>query len=206
MVHWLLIEDGAQVDPGTTIAEWDPFAIPILTEVGGVIKFQDITEGVTVNEEFDEVTGLSRKVVVESRDAEHRPQVVIRDPSTNQVLKLGSARGEARYLLPVGANIVVRDGDAIEQGQPLQRFHAKRPRRKTLLVVCPELQSFSRLGSPEIQLLSVRLTVGWNSERIPRASGRSSCVQKWGSLKSILLRRAKRWQFDLVTESKRASH
>ena len=82
-----------------------------------MIKFQDITEGVTVNEEFDEVTGLSRKVVVESRDAEHRPQVVIRDPSTNQVLKLGSARGEARYLLPVGANIVVRDGDAIEQGQ-----------------------------------------------------------------------------------------
>ena len=75
-----LIDDGAQVSTGTTIAEWDPFAIPILTEAYGAVKFQDITGYATVNEEFDEASGLSRKVVVESRNGDLRLRVLIRDP------------------------------------------------------------------------------------------------------------------------------
>jgi DNA-directed RNA polymerase subunit beta' len=116
--------------------------------VGGVIKFQDITEGVTVNEEFDEVTGLSRKVVVESRDADHRPQVVIRDASTHQVLKLGSARGEARYLLPVGANIVVRDGDVIEQGQLLAKIPRETAKTKDITGGLPRVAELFEARQP----------------------------------------------------------
>jgi DNA-directed RNA polymerase subunit beta' len=61
------------------LAEWDPFSVPILSEVGGIIRFHDIVEGVTIQEQVDEVTGLSRKVVVESRNQDLRPTIVIRD-------------------------------------------------------------------------------------------------------------------------------
>jgi len=52
----------ARFKKGQLIAEWDPFSIPILAEVDGTIKFDDITEGKTMQEQVDEVTGLSRKV------------------------------------------------------------------------------------------------------------------------------------------------
>ena len=54
--------DGDKVKQGQLLAEWDPFSVPILTEVGGIVKFGDVIEGVTMTEQLDEVTGLSRKV------------------------------------------------------------------------------------------------------------------------------------------------
>ena len=59
------VKDGEKVEVGQKIVEWDPYSLTILTEVGGKIAFGDITEGVTMKEEVDEVTGLSRKVVIE---------------------------------------------------------------------------------------------------------------------------------------------
>jgi hypothetical protein len=63
----LKVEDGSRVRAGEIVAEWDPFAAPILTEIGGIVQFGDLVEGVTVIEKVDEVTGLSRKIVIESR-------------------------------------------------------------------------------------------------------------------------------------------
>ncbi len=69
---------GQDIQP-TLIAEWDPFAIPILAEVDGTIKFGDIIEGKTMQEQVDEVTGLSRKVIVEFKGGDLRPRVSIKD-------------------------------------------------------------------------------------------------------------------------------
>jgi DNA-directed RNA polymerase subunit beta' len=123
----LKVTEGLKVKPGQLLAEWDAFAMPILTEVGGVAKFGDIVEGVTMIEKLDEVTGLSRKVVIESRAADLRPRVSIKDPKTGDTLKLPNSTLEARYLLPVGANIVVQDGDLLDAGEVL----AKMPRETT---------------------------------------------------------------------------
>ena len=71
-------EDGAPVKAGATICEWDPFAVPILTEVAGTVKFGDIIDGVTMQETLDEVTGLSRKRIVESKDKDTRPRLSIK--------------------------------------------------------------------------------------------------------------------------------
>ena len=62
----LKVAEGEHVKPGTLLAEWDQFATPILTEVSGVVKFGDVIEGVTMSEQLDEVTGLSRKSITES--------------------------------------------------------------------------------------------------------------------------------------------
>jgi DNA-directed RNA polymerase subunit beta' len=123
----LKVAEGDKVKAGQLLAEWDAFAVPILSEVGGIVKFGDIVEGVTMTEKLDEVTGLSRKVIVESRAADLRPRTSIKDPKTGETRKLPNSTLDARYLLPVGANIVVQDGDEIQAGDVL----AKIPRETT---------------------------------------------------------------------------
>jgi DNA-directed RNA polymerase subunit beta' len=123
----LKVEEGQKVRAGQLLAEWDAFAMPILTEVAGVAKFGDIVEGVTMIEKLDEVTGLSRKVIVESRAADLRPRVMLANPQTDEPLRLPNSQLEARYLLPVGANIVIQDGDLVEAGEVI----AKIPRETT---------------------------------------------------------------------------
>ncbi len=114
--------EGQRVAAATTVAEWDPFASPILTEVGGIVSFGDLVEGVTVIEKVDEVTGLSRKIVIESRAAELRPRITISDPETGEPVKIPGTELDARYLLPVGANIVAQDGGRIAPGDPIARI------------------------------------------------------------------------------------
>src|SRR5262245_44731475 len=84
--------DGGKVKAGEMIAEWDPYTIPVLTEVGGAIKFGDIVEGVTMEEKVDERTGLSTKVIVDTKDVDRRPRVSIKD-AAGQTARISS--GEA---------------------------------------------------------------------------------------------------------------
>jgi len=114
----LHIADGARVSQDQMLATWDPFTFAILTEVAGHIKFQDLKEGVTVDEEVDEVTGQSRMVVKDSPDEKKQPRLEIRNAS-NKVLKT--------YQMPVRANLMVGDGDNVEPGDII----AKIPRETT---------------------------------------------------------------------------
>jgi DNA-directed RNA polymerase subunit beta' len=121
----LLVKEGQKVEPGSLIAEWDPFAMPLLTEVGGTVKFDDIIEGVTMSETLDEVTGLSRKTIVESKDPEARPRISIRDAKGE--IKLLPTEQPASYHLPQGSILTVNDGDEITAGEVI----AKVPRETT---------------------------------------------------------------------------
>ena len=92
------------------------------------MKFGDIVEGVTMKEKLDEVTGLSRKVVIESRAADLRPRISLKDPETRRDAQAPEQRRSRRVTsCPVGANIVVQDGDVIEAGEVI----AKIPRETT---------------------------------------------------------------------------
>jgi DNA-directed RNA polymerase subunit beta' len=112
------VADGARVKEDQMLATWDPFTFAILTEVAGHVKYQDLKEGVTVEEEVDEVTGQSRVVVKDSPDEKRQPRLEIRNAS-NKVLKT--------YQMPVRANLMVHDGDAVEPGDVI----AKIPRETT---------------------------------------------------------------------------
>ncbi len=114
--------EGAPVKPGEMIAEWDPFALPTLTEVPGQVKFVDLVESVTMQEKVDEVTGLSRKVIIESRSADLRPGIAILDPATGTVKKLSSGNRDALYLLPVGFNVQVQEGELVNAGDVIGRM------------------------------------------------------------------------------------
>jgi DNA-directed RNA polymerase subunit beta' len=122
----LLVKEGQKIDAGLKVAEWDPFSMPLLTEVGGTVKFEDIIEGVTMNEALDEVTGLSRRTITESKDPEARPRISLRD-SKGEIKTLSNAEQPASYFLPQGAVITVIDGDDVAPGEVI----AKVPRETT---------------------------------------------------------------------------
>src|SRR6266481_4934931 len=117
--------DGQKVKGGDLLAEWDPYTLPMLTQVGGTVKFGDLLEGVTIEERVDERTGLSTKVIIDTKDIEKRPRISIKGPEGN-TLKLPNGN-EARYQLPVGVHLNVFDGQAVGPGDII----AKMPRETT---------------------------------------------------------------------------
>ncbi|HEX9289809.1 MAG TPA: DNA-directed RNA polymerase subunit beta' [Anaeromyxobacteraceae bacterium] len=122
----MLVKDGQKIEPNTLLAEWDPYSMPIITEVAGRVKYGDIVDGVTMTEQLDEVTGLARKVIISSKDPDARPRVSIKDEK-GQTRNLPNSEAQARYMLPEGANIVVNDGDEVDAGEII----AKMPRETT---------------------------------------------------------------------------
>ncbi len=109
------VTDGGPVQLGQALVEWDPYTFAILTEIGGTAQFKDLQEGITLHEEVDEVTGLSRHVVADSPDEKRQPAIVIK------------GKASKRYLMPSRAHLMVQDGDAVFPGDVL----AKIPRETT---------------------------------------------------------------------------
>jgi len=141
------VAPGAQVKAGASIAEWDPYTMPILTEVTGRIKFGDIIEGVTVEEQVDEVTGLSRKVIIESRDADKRPRIAIKDDSGKTVKTLESAVG--RYFLPVGANISVQEESYVNAGDIIAKIPRETTKTKDITGGLPRVAELFEARKPK---------------------------------------------------------
>ncbi len=124
----LTVADGGVAEAGAVLAEWDPFAVPIITERPGKVQYGDLVEGVTLREVMDEATGLVSREVTEwkshSRKGDMRPRLTLKDPVTGETLVLGTG-AEVRYFLPVGAVIVVHEGDMVQAGDII----AKMPRK-----------------------------------------------------------------------------
>ncbi|EKC78413.1 DNA-directed RNA polymerase beta' subunit, partial [human gut metagenome] len=106
----LFMADGSDVKKGDMICEWDPYNAVIISEHEGRVAYENIIEGVTYRDERDEQTGLSEKVVIESKDK-----------TKNPVIKIQNKEGEEvkQYNLPVSAHIVVKDNARIKTGDIL---------------------------------------------------------------------------------------
>jgi DNA-directed RNA polymerase subunit beta' len=141
------VREGKTVKTGTMLSEWDPYTMPILTEAGGVIKFGDIIEGVTMREQLDEVTGLSHKVVIDSKDTDLRPRISIKDESGN-TLKISDKKA-ARYLMPVGANIVVAEGTPVDPGDVLAKIPRETTKTKDITGGLPRVAELFEARKPK---------------------------------------------------------
>ena len=147
----LMVEDGARIKAGHVLAEWDPFAMPIVTEVSGYVKYGDIVDGVTMQESLDEVTGLSRKQIIESKDADSRPRITLKtspDSDANTVQLPGNS-GEARYFLPVDSNIFVNDGDHIEAGDIIAKIARETTKTKDITGGLPRVAELFEARKPK---------------------------------------------------------
>ncbi len=109
----LYFKNGEVVSKGEKIAQWDPFNAVIVTEYAGTLKFNDVIEGVTFRAETDETTGLTEKIVTESKDKTKVPTCDIIDANGE---KIGT------YNFPVGGHVVVEDGQTVKTGETLVKI------------------------------------------------------------------------------------
>ncbi len=120
----ILVEEGADVTRGQKLAEWDPFTLTIITEIGGSIEQADLIDGITQMERTDEVTGLSYKEVVEYKQtgkaADLRPRLILRDAKGNVARRENG--GEAIYFLPPGTIVGVDNGASVHAGDVVARM------------------------------------------------------------------------------------
>ena len=109
----LYFKQGDKVKKGDVIARWDPFNAVIVTEYAGTLKFRDVIEGITYKAETDETTGLTEKIITESKDKSKVPTCDIVD-----------ANGEVvgTYIFPVGGHVVVEDGQEVKTGTTLVKI------------------------------------------------------------------------------------
>ncbi|WP_447973070.1 DNA-directed RNA polymerase subunit beta' [Nitrospira sp. Kam-Ns4a] len=142
------VKDGDRVEVGQKLVEWDPYSLLILTEVGGKVAYGDIIEGVTMKEELDEVTGLSRKVVIEHSGATLRPRISIKDEG-GKTAKVASPTSVARYLLPVGAHILVEKGQMVHPGDVLAKIPRETTKTKDITGGLPRVAELFEARKPK---------------------------------------------------------
>jgi DNA-directed RNA polymerase subunit beta' len=120
----LLVDEGDTVKRGTRLAQWDPYARPILTEVDGTAASEDLVEGASMREQTDEVKGTTNRVVMDwrasPRGADLKPAIVIKDDKGKPIRV--ARGGDARYLLPVDAILSVEPGARVKAGDVLARI------------------------------------------------------------------------------------
>ncbi|MDG2460946.1 MAG: DNA-directed RNA polymerase subunit beta' [Luminiphilus sp.] len=120
------VQDEARVSAGDIVANWDPHTHPIITEVAGTVKFSGMDEGVTINRQTDEFTGLSSISVMDSAERptagkDIRPAVTLVDAEGKELMLAGT-NVPAHYFLPFGAMVNLEDGAKVEVGDVIARI------------------------------------------------------------------------------------
>ena len=120
----LRVKDGDTVKRGQRLGDWDPYTTPIITEVAGKIRAEDLVDGLSIREEVDEATGIAQRVIADwrtsARGSDLRPAMgVLSEDGSYKRLSNG---GEARYLLSAGAILSVADGDEVKPGEVIARI------------------------------------------------------------------------------------
>jgi len=144
----LLVNDGQEVQAGELLATWDPFTTPIITEVGGTVKFGDILPGRTMQEKVDPVTGKSSRTIIESKSSEVRPRVSIKD-GDGKTAKLTRTSGAARYVLPVEAVLMVEEGDPVKAGDILAKLPRATTKTKDITGGLPRVAELFEVRKPK---------------------------------------------------------
>jgi len=146
--------DGDKVKVGDLLATWDPFTTPIISEVSGTVKFGDIIPGKTMQEKVDAVTGKSSQTIIESKSAEERPRISIKDKEGKTSQLPGSA-GKARYILPTGAILLVAEGDDVKGGDIVAKLPRATTKTKDITGGLPRVAELFEVRKPkEIAVLT----------------------------------------------------
>ena len=147
----VFVDDGDTVRRGQRIAEWDPYTRPVLTELEGVIDFEDMVDGVSVSEQTDESTGITKRAVIDwrasPRGSDLKPAILIKgDDGT--VLKL--ARGsDARYFQSVDAILSVEPGQRVKAGDVLSRIPMESAKTKDITGGLPRVAELFEARKPK---------------------------------------------------------
>src|SRR5271163_2913968 len=147
----LKVDEGAMVKRGDRLAEWNPNSLPVLTDTDGIVRYEELVAGVSLKDVADEKTGVSNKVVIDSRGTgsksqELRPAIVIVDKK-NKPIQLQT--GDARYALPIDAIISVEDGTTIHAGDVLARIPTEGAKTRDITGGLPRVAELFEARKPK---------------------------------------------------------
>ncbi|MBW1988751.1 MAG: peptidylprolyl isomerase [Deltaproteobacteria bacterium] len=145
---YLRVKDGDQVAEGDLLAQWDPFTTPILTEVGGVVKFGDVTLGKTLQVKVDPVTGKASRMITEYKDAEARPRITIKNKE-GKTANLPGTTSPARYLLPINAILLVEEGQEVKAGDVIAKLPRATTKTKDITGGLPRVAELFEVRKPK---------------------------------------------------------
>ncbi len=147
----LKVVEGDQVKRGQRLAEWDPYTRPVLTEVDGVVAFEDMVEGSSMSETIDEATGIAKRMIMDwrlnMRSASLRPAIIIKGKD-GKVIKL-SRGGEARYTLPVESILAVEPGAEVRAGDIIARISMDSARTRDITGGLPRVAELFEARRPK---------------------------------------------------------
>jgi DNA-directed RNA polymerase subunit beta' len=149
----LQVREGEKVEGGQTVAAWDPHTHPIITEMAGVLRFVDFIDGVTVQKQTDEITGLSSIVVIDPKQRptagkDLRPMVKLVDEKGNDINLAGTSL-PAHYFLPGGAIVNVADGTEVKVGDVIARIPQESSKTRDITGGLPRVADLFEARKPK---------------------------------------------------------
>jgi len=147
----LKVMEGDKIRRGQRIAEWDPYTRPILTEVDGVVAFEDLVDGLSISEAVDESTGIAKRVVTDyrlnQRSASLKPAILIKG-ADGKITKLPRG-GEARYTLPVESIIGFDPGAVVKAGDIIARISMESAKTRDITGGLPRVAELFEARRPK---------------------------------------------------------
>ncbi len=174
----LYVKNGEMATKGQLVCEWDPFNAVIISETEGTIAFEDVVENVTFKTETDEATGLREKIIIESKDRNKVPSAHILDASGN-ILRT--------YNLPVGAHLVLENGNKIRSGQMLVKIPRAVGKAGDITGGLPRVTELFEARNPSNPAVVAEIDGEVNFGKIKRGNRELSVTSKTGEVKKYLI-------------------
>jgi len=175
----LHIKNGVKVKKGTTVCQWDPFNGIIVSEFTGKIVFENIEQGITYQVEIDEQTGFQEKVISESRNKKLIPTLSIADKKGN-ILR--------SYNLPVGAHLIVNEGDEISEGKTLVKIPRKSAKSGDITGGLPRVTELFEARNPSNPAVVSEIDGVVSFGKIKRGNREIIVESKLGDIKKYLVK------------------
>jgi DNA-directed RNA polymerase subunit beta' len=175
----ILIKDGQQLKKGDIVCQWDPYNGVIISEFGGKIEYENIEQGVTYQVEIDEQTGFKEKVISESRNKKVVPTLLINDVKGKNV---------RTYNLPVGAHIMVEDGEKVEAGKILVKIPRKSAKSGDITGGLPRVTELFEARNPSNPAVVSEIDGVVSFGKIKRGNREIIIESKTGEIKKYLVK------------------
>ena len=175
----ILIKEGQELKKGDIVCQWDPYNGVIISEFGGKIEYENIEQGVTYQVEIDEQTGFKEKVISESRNKKVVPTLLINDVKGKNV---------RTYNLPVGAHIMVEDGEKVEAGKILVKIPRKSAKSGDITGGLPRVTELFEARNPSNPAVVSEIDGVVSFGKIKRGNREIIIESKTGEIKKYLVK------------------
>jgi len=175
----ILIKDGQKLSKDDIVCQWDPYNGVIISEFGGVIEYENIEKGITYQVEIDEQTGFKEKVISESRNKKIVPTLLINDKKGKNL---------RTYNLPVGAHLMIDDGDKINEGQILVKIPRKSAKSGDITGGLPRVTELFEARNPSNPAVVSEIDGVISFGKIKRGNREIIVESKTGEIKKYLVK------------------